>query len=405
MAIIFDSDAGTITGLSVGGLPDGIVDAGTLATDSVSAVKIAANSVDSAELIDGAVDDSHMASISGRKNLVMNGAMKISQRGTSETGKTASDYYTCDRWHIRISSGGTWTITQSTDVPTAEGFTSSLKLDNTATSTDAATRVGIRQYWEGQDLQHLKKGTANAETITVAFWVKATKTGTHICELTDSNSRHCAISYTISSTNTWEHKVVNFPADTSGVIANDNSNEFMIMFWVAAGTNYTSGTLATTWATSSNTNRAVGQVNGADSTSNDFLITGVQLEVGSTATDFEHRSYGEELALCQRYFYKYSTAGMSAYYSSYLTRWFMENTKFPTTMRVVPSIAVVSGVVRFQYWQYGWVSDSLSSIGGTYIQVGSVTLRFLATGSYSPTNHGMYTGEGNTMWVSADAEF
>jgi len=293
--------------------------------------------------------------------IVYNGDMLIAQRSTSEAGKTGSDYYTSDRWHIRISSGGTWTITQSTDVPTAEGFTSSLKLDNTATSTDAAMRVGIRQYWEGQDLQYLKKGTANAETITVAFWVKATKTGTHICELSDSNSRHCAISYTVSSTNTWEHKVVNFPADTSGVIDNDNSNELMIMFFVAAGTDYTSGSLATTWATSSDANRAVGQVNGADSTSNDFLITGIQLEVGTytsaTLPPFQHESYGASLTRCQRYYQhivegNQKMVGIATWANTTQVNMLLE---LSPTMRTKPSVDYTTGT---DYWTISGSSGS-----------------------------------------------
>jgi hypothetical protein len=241
----------------------------------------------------------------GFRNIVINGDMQIAQRNTSVASITANGYFTLDRWFLPISNLGTFTMSQSTDVPSGYGFAKSLKLD--CTTADASPSAGdfmtLSQYFEGQNLQYLKKGTANAVSLTASFWVKSTKTGTFICELRDSdNTRSVSKSYTVSVSNTWEFKTVTFPADTSGALDNDNAKSFELDFWLGAGTTWTSGTLQTTWGTLTNANIAVGQVNIADSTSNDFLITGVQLEAGTSATDFEFLPIDVSLGRCQRYF-------------------------------------------------------------------------------------------------------
>jgi len=246
--------------------------------------------------------------------LLVNGDMAVAQRSTSVTGKTASGYYTCDRWNLSISSAGTWTQTQeslTSGDAHADGFSKSLKMDNT--TADGSLGSGdynqITYKFEGQDLQLLKKGTSNAKKVTVGFWIKATKTGTNILEFYDNaNTRQVSQSYTVSSADTWEYKVVNFPADTTGALTNDNAQRAVLVFWLGAGSNYTSGTLNTSWASATNANRAVGQVNHADSTSNNFEITGVQMEVGeftsSSLPPFQHESYGDSLLRCYRYYYK-----------------------------------------------------------------------------------------------------
>jgi hypothetical protein len=224
------------------------------------------------------------------RNIVINGDMSIAQRNTSVASITVNGYYTCDRWSIGVSSLGTWTNTQSTDVPTGQGFTTSFKLD--CTTADASPAAGdlfqLNQLFEGQNLQYLKKGTANAVSLTASFWVKSTKTGTFICELLDlDNSRQISKSYTVDVTDTWEFKTLTFAGDTTGTLNNDNGSSLVLSFWLGAGSTYSSGTLNTSWASITNANRAVGQVNIADNTANDFLITGVQLEAGTTASDFE----------------------------------------------------------------------------------------------------------------------
>ncbi len=317
--------------------------------------------------------------------LIINGNMAVAQRGTSASGKTSAGYYSVDRWNFAISSGGTWTVSQDTDVPSGEGFLTSAKYDCTTAegSLGSAAYIQHRQSIEGQNLQLLKKGTSNAEKLTVSFWVKATKTGTNILELYDNtNNRQCSKAYTISSSNTWEKKVVNFPADTSGALANNNGGALNVQFYLGAGSNLSSGTLQETWAGYVNANRAVGQVNHADSTSNNFWITGVQLEVGeytsSTLPDFQHESYQENFNRCARYFFY--TGGGSTYASHGVgnevsaTAGYV-NIPLITPMRSAPSVTHISQVVLWD----GNGESNIESIGNVYyanygsiLQVGCV---------------------------------
>ena len=242
------------------------------------------------------------------RNLIINGDMSIAQRGTSSSSITSGGYYTVDRMEHAINYG-TWTLSQSTDVPTGQGFAKSAKWDCTATGTPTASQeLKFRQKIEGQFLQHLKKGTSNAESMTLSFWVKSTKTGTYIVEMRDDdNNRNICQSYTISASNTWEKKTLTFAGDTTGAYSNDNGQSLQCTFWLGAGSNYTSGTLATSWESTTNANRAVGQVNLADSTANEWYITGVQLEVGTSASDFEFLPYDVNLQRCFRYYEKDTT--------------------------------------------------------------------------------------------------
>ena len=240
------------------------------------------------------------------RNLIINGAMQVAQRGTSTsiTHPASGTHFSPDRFEVGITATDQLaaTLSQSTTAP--DGFSNSLKFEVTTAETtlDANELVTIRQKIEGQDLQRIAKGTSSAEQVTASFWVRSSNTGTYILELYDlDNTRQVSKSYTINSANTWEYKTITFPADTTGAFDNDNNLSLFFMFWLAAGSDFTSGTLNTSWASETTANRVVGQANLIAST-NDFYITGVQCEVGDTATPFEHRSYGEELQLCQRYY-------------------------------------------------------------------------------------------------------
>ena len=291
----------------------------------LTAADIADGIITSAKIADGTIVNSDISTtsaitlnkISGNpsfRNIVINGDMQIAQRATSVASITTSGYNTVDRFRTAITTLGTWTQSQSTNVPSGYGFARSLKMD--CTTADASPSAGdllfLQQRFEGQNLQYLKKGTANAQSLTASFWVNSTKTGTFIVELVDqNNARSISKSYTVSVTNTWEFKTVTFAGDTTGAFTNDNATSLDINFWLGAGSTYTSGTLATSWGTQTSANRAVGQVNIADSTSNDFLITGVQLEAGTSATDFEFLPIDVDLQRCQRYYeksYEYATA-------------------------------------------------------------------------------------------------
>jgi len=279
------------------------------------------------------------------KNIIINGDMSIAQRGTSETGITGSGYYTVDRWRIGADTGGTWTQSQSTDVPSGQGFAKSSKLDCTTAngSLSANSAFFLTQRVEGQNLQYLKKGTANAESLTASFWVKSNKTGTYILMLDDTdNNRSFSQSYTISSADTWEKKTITFAGDTSGAFNNDNARSFDLRFWLVAGTNYTSGTLNTSWNSNTNANLAVGQVNLADSTSNEWYITGVQLEAGTTASDFEFLPFDVNKQRCQRYFQR-----IEKYVAATGERWstnlFWAGFKLDSAMRGKPTLTKSDG--------------------------------------------------------------
>jgi hypothetical protein len=254
-------------------------------------------------------DNTVVLSRQNAKPLIINGNMAVAQRATSVTGITSGGLFTCDRWRFDVTTMGTWTAAQSTDVPTGKGFANSFRLDcTTADASPASGDVAIfNTRLEGQDLQLFKKGTSSAEKFTLAFYVKSNKTGTYIAELDDNdNGRNVSQAYTISSANTWEKKVLSFPADTTGALGNDNGDSFRILWWLGAGSDHTSGTLSTAWASQTNANRAVGVVNLADSTDNDWSITGIQLEVGeydaNSIPPFQHESYIENVERCWRYF-------------------------------------------------------------------------------------------------------
>ena len=243
------------------------------------------------------------------RNIIINGDMSIAQRGTSTSGVTTTGYYATDRWNILTQTAGSaaFTISQDTDVPSGQGFVKSHKIDVTTAHTYSSGQFTcLRTMFEGQNLQYLKKGTSSAESLTMSFWVKSNKTGTYILELDDNdNGRNINKSYTINSANTWEKKIITFDGDTTGAFDNDNANSLRIFWWLASGTNYTSGTLQTSWGSTVDANRAVGQVNLADSTSNEWYITGVQLEAGTTASDFEFLPHDVNLARCLRYYYNF----------------------------------------------------------------------------------------------------
>ena len=318
-----------------------------MAFATIGTTGIADDAVTSAKVAPGVVDTEAQPN---QAPIIINGDMAVAQRGTS-TGITTPGYYACDRFQTAVGNLGTWTISQDSDVPSGYGFANSLKLD--CTTADASPSTGdvliVRQRFEGQDVQLLKKGTSSAEKVTVAFWIKATKTGTNILELFDrDNSRTISQSYTISSSNTWEYKVINFSADTTGALDDDNNLSFEIAWWLGSGTDYTSGTLQTSWGSQTDADRAVGQVNHGDSTSNNVFITGVQMEVGeytsSTLPPFQHESFEDNLARCQRYLYQINGTGNGRF----ATGGFFSTTQadvivsFPCKMRNTYSIATSS---------------------------------------------------------------
>ena len=289
--------------------------------------------------------------------IIINGDMSVAQRATSVTGVTSGTYKTVDRFRLMISSAGTWTVSQSTTVPTGQGFNNSFKYDCTTAdaSLGSGDILGLSQKIEGFNQAAVKKGTANAEKTTLAFWVRSNKTGTYICELyDDQNTRQVSKSYTIDSADTWEKKVIVFPADTVGANDFDNTQAMQVNWWLAMGSDYTSGTLSETWTAATSANRAVGQVNLADSTSNEWYVTGVQLEVGefdsTSIPSFPFESYANNLSKCQRYYLHYLSGnnklvGSGIAYSSNQAN---VPIHFPTTMRTSPSLDADTGTAYYR---------------------------------------------------------
>ena len=293
------------------------------------------------------------------RNLIINGAMQVAQRGTSATvgpNGTGEGYTTLDRWNNALNHGtAVTTFSQSSDSPST--FASSLKYEvTTAQSSLSSSDFWLLNYRiEGQDLQGVGKGTSSAKQLTLSFWVKATKTGTNNVELTDNdNNRFTTKQFTVDSSNTWEYKTITFDADTTGAFGNDNGSSLNVQWWISAGSNWTSGSI-TSWAPEVAANRAPGQVNNLDTVGNVFQITGVKLEVGGVATEFDHRSYGEELALCQRYYYAFinSGSGNEAWITtatSYNSSNAYGGVRFPVTMRAIPSLRQYTGTDVWQYY-------------------------------------------------------
>ena len=249
------------------------------------------------------------------RNMIINGAMNVAQRSTSVTGIGASDgYFTVDRFKIDVdaTSAGRLTMTQTADGPS--GFANCLKLDCTTadTSIAAGERLVLRIPLEGQNLQRMKKGTADAEQVTVSFYVKGNASATYSLSLYDNDNGR-SISQTFAVTTAWNRIELTFAGDTTGAFGDDNNASLLLDFFLHAGSTYTSGSLGTSWASNDNATRAVGISSFFDATSRTFFLTGVQLEVGSSATPFEHKTFGQDLIECQRYYTQETAASGSAY--------------------------------------------------------------------------------------------
>ena len=239
----------------------------------------------------------------GRRNMIINGAMQISQRGTSFTGHGAGVNYGIDRFFDYHSSDGAFTISQETSVVPTD-FSHALKVQTTTadSSIAAGQRLIVAQRLEGQNISHLKWGTSDAKTVTLSFYVRSSITGTHGGAIGNgSDNRNYPFTYTISSADTWERKTITIPGDTTGTWATGNGRSIQIVWGLGVGSTY-SGT-AGAWA-AGDINSATGATTGVLGTLNaTWYLTGVQLEVGDVATDFEHRSYQQELEDCMRYFF------------------------------------------------------------------------------------------------------
>jgi hypothetical protein len=309
--------------------------------------------------------------------LIINGDFAVAQRSTSATGKTTSGYYATDRNKITIGSIGTYTIAQealTSGAAYTAGFSTAFRIDcTTADASPAASdEISFDYHMEGQDLQLFKKGTANAEKYTLAFWVKSNQTGVGQVNLQDrDNFRMCSATYTIAVADTWEHKVLNYAADTTGVLDNDNGQSFRIDFWLDSGSDYKSGTAPTAWeAAATGDKNASGTLAIADSTSNDWAITGLQLEVGEYSSSdlppFRHESYGNNLLRCERY---YQIVAKDVDQARLFNGYNFDGTNtetvynFSPQMRASPSIDQTTGASYFEF-RCNNSNTAMTSFGG-----------------------------------------
>ena len=350
------------------------------------------------------------------RNIVINGDMSLAQRSTSVSGITAFGYYTVDRMRLFGSYVGTWTQSQDTDVPTGQGFAKSLKMDcTTSSAVSAGSHLIINQRFEGQNLQYLKKGTSSAESLTLSFWVKSNKTGTYICELNDNdNTRQISKSYTISSADTWEKKTITYIGNTANGFDSDNARSLDLTFNFGTGSSNTGGTLQTVWSNygTSADYYATQGVNIADSTSNELYITGVQLEAGDTASEFEFLPYDINLRRCLRYFYPIisisDTNNLNAFGYYYASGNIKIPIRLPTQMRTTPTLSqdVDTDALRF------YRDATYDGLSGNFLLDGNGTGRYVsfynstdASGTagqagqlykYTPTQADSY------IWLSAE---
>ena len=323
------------------------------------------------------------------RNVIINGAMQVAQRGTSFA--SVGNVYTLDRFQMyKQNSGAAFTVTQSS-VTDLAGFSNALKVDCTTADTSlASNEQGYVSYFaEGQDLQRFQKGYSTALGFTLSFYVKTNKTGLYTVTMFDrDNTRKVNGSYTVADTG-WNRYTISFPADTTGKFDDDNASSLEIFFNLYAGADTNTGTLSETWAASADAGSTTGQVNFADSTSNDWEITGVQFETGSEATPFEHRSIGDELLRCQRYYYEHISAdsgtkyiGMGDMYTS--TQLDLE-VNLPVPMRTAPTLVATSGTNYYRGYGRGtgggyvsgdwslWLVSSSNTTVSHYATSGSMT--------------------------------
>ena len=302
--------------------------------------------VQTADIADGAFQ--------ANKNLIINGAFSIFQRGTSFTSQTGVAYH-ADRFETQAYNVGTgvYKAEQSTEAP--DGFYHSLKYSCTTadTSQDANNQFYIQQQIEAQNIYHLKFYEASPDSVTISFYVRSNTTGSYgmTLKLSDNNSSDSNVgtriyptTFTISSADTWEKitKTITLDSSTSETRPTGNNFGMALVIWLAAGSNR-QGATANAWAGNGNATTTIDANDFLGSTSNNFHLTGVQLEVGETATPLENRSYGEELALCQRYFFNFPNANYNIHAAPYNSSISITHFEFPVTMRTLPTMAITNG--------------------------------------------------------------
>lgn len=343
----------------------------------MSTIKV--NSIKNTSTNDGgiAIDNSGHVQVDGvqlptagtlsNRNLIINGACRVNQRQTTPSVGSANTFGPVDHFETR-TSGDQWQgqISQETASVNNE-FVSCLRVKTTTaeTTVDGLNQVVVETHMEGQDIQHLFQGTSGAKPLTLSFWVRSSQTGTYVVRLyRPAGTRLINKTYTINAANTWEYKTLTFVGDTGGSATNDDANEGLRLgFQLAAGASFTSGSQPTTWTTYSNAVWAAGH------TANSFMttvnatwdVTGIQLEVGEKATSFEHRSYGDELVKCQRY-YRQNGRMLGIWTSATGMRF---THQFAPHMRTSPTVTLLNTNGYHERYNVNGYAG-ISNIGGVY---------------------------------------
>ena len=352
------------------------------------------------------------AQYTGFKNRIINGNMVIDQRnaGASVSYSTGSASYLVDRWYGQgVASAGVFTLQQSTDAPA--GFSNSVKATVTTASTPSGTNVyRFIQRLEGYNLADINLGTSNAASFTLSFWVKASVTGTFGGSFWGAGAtRWFIFSYTINSANTWEYKTVTVSPVTSGTFQTTNSTALQLTFNIGAGSSVLGA--AGSWISNDSSTEyygPTGQTNLIATNGATFYITGVQLEKGSTATSFDYRPYGTELALCQRYAVQFTGGGSGSLYNNFAVGQVGTATvvylvaTLPVTLRAAPTVTF-NGTLTINS---GGIDYPITSFGTTYGQGSGVWLTAIASGGGLTAGRGAnaYTALATSNWILLSSE-
>ena len=302
--------------------------------------------------------------VHGRRNLIINGAMQVAQRGDI-TG--ASGEYTLDRYRFNKTNIDNLVVDVTQDTDTPDGFSNSMKVDVTTAESAIASdeRCSIEQRIEAQNLQHLQYGTSGAKTLTLSFWVKSSVAGKYGINIRHHDANvNKGLDYTISTADTWEYKQISFTGYTTTNFNNDNGIGLWLRWMLIVGTDYQNTAVEGAWSGTTTYYTTTGmQSTWGTNASHNFWLTGVQLEVNDTATPFEHRSYGEELALCERYYQRYSANGSGNGAVAVFADWSGTNAYMPysfkSKFRAFPTF-YVSDKAHFNAFQSG-ESSSLTN--------------------------------------------
>ncbi len=321
----------------------------------------------------------------GMKNRIINGAMMIDQRNAGASLNPSNGQYSVDRWLCYLTQLSKFTVQQSSTAPA--GFTNSLLVtSSSAYSVTSGDLFNIGQFVEGYNIADLGWGSANAQSVTLSFWVRSSLTGTFggVVRNVGGGTRSYPFTYTISSANTWDQKIITITGDTAGSWNTTNGQGIGVLFDLGVGSTYR-GT-AGSWA-NSNLYGATGATSVVGTNGATFYITGVQLEKGSTATSFDYRPYGTELALCQRYYWNVPPLVML--YNGFSTAYMISQVFPPVAMRTSPSAGLLSTspYVEAQPWNsIGSLTSASVAYNASHTSLGGGTVKFAGTFSPSPTS-------------------